>query len=293
MDYETLFADEQPKVNREEYAAKKKEQRDELWNTTNEAIAEIFTSTDSLMGYLEVCAKFHNYSINNKAIIAATMPFATQLKSYADWQKEGIQVRKNEKSFSIWRKQEGSDDKSYVNPYPVFDITQTDSEVAPPAKSRPDIDTLLKAFGKNSGKFFGISYRIVGDSNFAHLEPDEDISFDGESTIYARPVINKETMLANLVEETVYVISGRNNGHYSDAESITAICAAFVLCKMYGMGVSFSLDGLEELFPVPDSGKDLKAAAKEIKLQLEEIDKYVGIIDRHISLNMKDLSRER
>lgn len=294
MDYEGLF-DNAPKektTSKEDYAAQKKAQRDALWVTTNEAIAEIFINVDNLCAYLDVCAKFPNYNINNKSLIASAMPFATQLKSYDDWQKEGYQVRKGEKSFSIWIRQ-GTDEKSYANPYPVFDVTQTDKEdLEPPRKI--DIVALLKAFGKNSGSFFDVNYKIINSENYMHIDDDEDITYDAESnTIYSRAVINQEIMLANLCEETIYVVAGKNNGKFTDKESVTAICASYILAKRYGLNVPYDFTGIEELFPKVSETAELKDAVKDIKAQLEEIDKYTDMMHRHITLNLKEMSKER
>ncbi|MDT0264353.1 ArdC-like ssDNA-binding domain-containing protein [Jatrophihabitans lederbergiae] len=54
-----------------------------------------------MAGWLDVAAKFHNYSFNNTLLLLAQKPDATQVAGYNLWQELGRQVVKGEKGLAI------------------------------------------------------------------------------------------------------------------------------------------------------------------------------------------------
>ena len=51
-------------------------------------------------GWLDVAARFHNYSFGNQLLIAAQKPDATLVAGYGAWNALGRQARKGEKA--LW-----------------------------------------------------------------------------------------------------------------------------------------------------------------------------------------------
>src|SRR5689334_20232829 len=51
--------------------------------------------------WLDVAARFHNYSLNNTLLILAQRPAATQVAGYSLWQQLGRQVTKGERGIAI------------------------------------------------------------------------------------------------------------------------------------------------------------------------------------------------
>ncbi|MEN2739662.1 ArdC-like ssDNA-binding domain-containing protein [Microbacterium sp. X-17] len=91
--------------------------------------------------FLEFARSFHNYSLNNLLLILSQDPDATMVAGFRQWQANGRQVRKGEKSIKIFgyreRKTSGdheidearASDQRVVRYFPtlsVFDIAQTD-----------------------------------------------------------------------------------------------------------------------------------------------------------------------
>ena len=57
--------------------------------------------TERFMGYLDFCARFHQYSAYNQMLIFSQKPEATFVAGYKRWQELGFQVRKGEKGITI------------------------------------------------------------------------------------------------------------------------------------------------------------------------------------------------
>lgn len=93
---------------------------------------------DAMRRYLEVNARFWQYSFNNQFLIAIQRPDATQVAGYHAWiNKFGRQVRKGEKGIAIVApvfKPKGDDGEAKVVWFKtvwVFDVSQTDGDPLP------------------------------------------------------------------------------------------------------------------------------------------------------------------
>ena len=108
--------------------------------------------SQSLLDYLTMLARFHNYSFGNVLLIVSQNPRATHVAGFRTWQKHGRFVRKGEKGIVIRapmlvRDQDatGTDDTPgnirFKAAY-VFDVSQPDGEELPaPAKATGDPGT--------------------------------------------------------------------------------------------------------------------------------------------------------
>ncbi len=124
--------------------SKASDARDERLEALHEALVKktaTLATSEGWTAYLEFAAKFHRYSLNNVLLILIQCPHATHVASYRKWAEMGRQVRKGEKSLSIFapmvRKREDEktgEEKRYVSGFrlvPVFDISQTDGDPVP------------------------------------------------------------------------------------------------------------------------------------------------------------------
>jgi antirestriction protein ArdC len=112
----------------------------EQMHETLVAQTEALVTSEGWIKYLDFAARFRQYSLNNTLLILAQMPEATRVASYKKWAEVGRQVRKGEKSLSIFapmtRKRETAtgEEKTYVSGFrlvPVFDVSQTDGDPMP------------------------------------------------------------------------------------------------------------------------------------------------------------------
>lgn len=90
-----------PQLTKEEYAAKKKAERDDLYALADEMAHEIMQDGDAFRGFLDVQARFDRYSPTNALLIYAQNDKATRLRDFDGWKKQGVYVRRHETGISI------------------------------------------------------------------------------------------------------------------------------------------------------------------------------------------------
>ncbi len=140
--------------------------RDDMSEAIEEWIDELtenveeFQESEEFKEYLDVASKFHNYSLNNQALIKMQMPEATRVAGYKTWEsKFNRTVKEGESAIWIWapiitnKCPECGNSKSYHNnigcdydekepsewsegvvafrPRHVFDVSQTEGEELP------------------------------------------------------------------------------------------------------------------------------------------------------------------
>ncbi len=150
------------------------------------AVEDVRASED-FRRYLDVQARFHNYSWHNCMLIFMQRRDATRVAGYRAWQKLGRQVRKGERGIRILapcpfkRERATADGDSetvqgmFFKAVSVFDVSQTDGE-ALPSVDVPTVETaaddllarlarvavsreITLAFQPVSGGAFGVSKR--------------------------------------------------------------------------------------------------------------------------------------
>ena len=85
---------------REKAAQSRESKLAELHQTLTEEVSAL-ASGPQWRAWLEVAARFHNYSFNNTLLLGAQRPDATQVAGYALWRELGRQVAKGEKGLMI------------------------------------------------------------------------------------------------------------------------------------------------------------------------------------------------
>ena len=80
---------EQPKLSKEEYAALKKTEREELWTRIDALTADAFKDGSSLRGFLDFTAQCSPERIENLLLFHSDAPEATWLKTFDEWKEAG------------------------------------------------------------------------------------------------------------------------------------------------------------------------------------------------------------
>lgn len=133
--------------------SKKDAEREERLEKAHEMLVAktaALTTSAGWREYLDFASRFHNYSLNNLLLILCQRPDASRVASYKKWGEMGRQVRKGEKSISIFApmmrkvERENADgvkeEKRYVSGFrlvPVFDVAQTDGDPLPEDPAAP------------------------------------------------------------------------------------------------------------------------------------------------------------
>ena len=137
-------------------ATDKRNKTAELLDDLHEGVKRL-TDSDEWARYLDVAARFHDYSPNNRLLIWLQRPDATHVAGYKTWQSMGRQVQKGESGIAIlaprkgkcWEcdgegridgsaciKCGGSGRFLYFTTAYVFDVSQTEGEPLPEVAHR-------------------------------------------------------------------------------------------------------------------------------------------------------------
>ena len=76
------------RLSKEEYAAMKKQQREEVWAEVDVQAQAVFQNGESLKGFLDFMAQCNTQKTPNLLLIYGQNPQATVVKSYDYWKKE-------------------------------------------------------------------------------------------------------------------------------------------------------------------------------------------------------------
>lgn len=129
-----------PRLSKEEYAQKKRAEKDAVYQMADESAREIVSDPEKFKSFLDTQSRIDRYSAVNALLIYKQYPQAVQLKDFDDWSKDNVKILKGTKSISIlepveYVKRDGTTGISY-NVKKVFDISQTNGK-RPPA---PTVD---------------------------------------------------------------------------------------------------------------------------------------------------------
>ena len=120
---------EQPKLSREEYAAQKKAEREELWTRIDALTVDVFKDGSSLRGFLDFTAQCSPERIENLLLFHSDAPETTWLKTFDEWKQAGRSVRGGEAGYTALIGQDYTrEDGTAASGYYVgkkFDVSQT------------------------------------------------------------------------------------------------------------------------------------------------------------------------
>lgn len=137
----------QPRLSKEEYAEKKRAEKEKVYQMIDDAAREIVNDPEKFKSFLDTQSRMDRYSAANALLIYSQYPQATQLKDFDDWGKDNVKITKGAKSISIlepveYTRADGSSGISY-NVKKVFDVTQTNGRKAPAVSANRDPKALI------------------------------------------------------------------------------------------------------------------------------------------------------
>lgn len=117
--------------SKEEYATKKKAEREDIFALSVQKALEVSRDCDKFQQYLDMQAVLDRYSAANTLLVMAQKPEATRLGSFDYWKSKGCSVRPGQTAISIlepheYAKEDGTSGTGY-NIKKVFDISQVDA----------------------------------------------------------------------------------------------------------------------------------------------------------------------
>ena len=245
--------------NKEEWAAKKQQERAEAFEMLDNATVEAVANPETFRDYLLIQSRFGKYSVSNALLISYQNNEATYLADFETWKEKGVFVQKGERGITLlepgneFTREDGTTGFS-INVKKVFDISQTNSE-RNYSRRTPDERRVLKALISSSPCDIRMTNELDGNVCARYVPKDD--------AIYIRQGLDGEDIFRSLSQEIVIANFAKNGVAREDCV-FTAYCATYVLCERNGFDTGdFDFEKVPEMF------KD--AEPKEIRGQLDKI----------------------
>jgi len=264
-----------PRLSPEEYAAKKKAEKEAIYQLLDNTASEVVQSPEKFKAYLDVQSRMDRYTANNALLMYKQFPQASQIKEFDDWAAEGVKVNKGSKTFIIldpyeYTKKDGTVGIDF-NLKRVLDVSQTNGKrpAAPTANRDP---RKLVAVMLDSAPI-----NIESTSELPY--PDMGAFYKNEDqTLYVKRDIGDSVALCQCVaQELGHAQLAMSCEAYSRREmGFSAVCVGYMLCRKFGVDTrSFAIenipDGLKNKEP-----KGIRAELSKTRSAMNEIGSRVA-----------------
>ena len=226
------------RLSKEEYAAQKKQEREEIWGMIDGKAQEVFQNGASLKGFLDFMGQCKPQRTDNLFLLYAQNPEIRQVKTFEKWKEEGKVVKTGSKGYNFIVGQEYEKDGVIQQGYSIqkaYDISQIRTKQPEEAEPKP-MDQLMEALLTDSEVRIQIADNLP-DKVQAQYIPNK-------RTIYVRNGMSENATFHSISRELACASLDHHDGSYSRAGvSAQAYCAAYVTAQKYGVDVSgFSFD---------------------------------------------------
>ena len=267
------------KLSKEEYAALKKQEREETWMQIDGQAQSVFKDGASLQKFLDFMAGQYNMpKVPNLLLLYSQNPEVKLVKSFDEWKHDRRSLRTGVHGYTYIIDTKYEKDGEMRSGYAIskgYDITQTKGR---PLEERPqrDIHTLLEAVLKNQNIRLQITDNLP-DKIQAQYIPNQ-------RTIYIRNGMSEITTFHAINRELACAALDQHDGNYArNRVNAQAFCATYILGKRYGVDVS-GFD-LEKVAGIQEHGqKD----PQELRLFLNDVRTAAYGIRGHIERNLRE-----
>lgn len=234
MAYKSKQRNFKKRETKEEFAARKKAEKDAAYETIDNSISEMMQNDDSFVNYLNFQSNMDRYTASNAILIMSRCPDATQLKSKGGWKELDVEVQVSEDEAihilkpSDYIDNEGNQRTSYNVDY-IYDISQTNAEPKPPQKAESNPKVLAMALMKSATvpKVAVDELPIPNSTAFYDNENNKLLVKRNSDSVSLFKDISRELSLAEIADGC---------DEYNRAECLpSAICSAYMICQKYGI----------------------------------------------------------
>jgi hypothetical protein len=247
-----------PPFSKEEYAARKKDEREELYARLDDTALSVAADPAMFTHYLGLQSRLGRYTAVNALLVFSKNPNAAQVGDLNYWRGQKIFIRKDELKNPIqilepgdqYRREDGSVGTFY-NIKNVYDISQAERKILPPQTPGFTERQLLQALvSKAPVKITGVDE--LPDGGGARTDPDT-----GE--IQVLKGMEFPDTFRSVTHELCHAEAVRDENTVDP--QFTAYCASYVLCKKYGVDTKdYQFDSASHMF----EGMDAQAVKHEL-----------------------------
>ncbi|MFT9055963.1 MAG: hypothetical protein ABF449_04960 [Ethanoligenens sp.] len=266
-------------LTKEEYAAKKQAEREEVFALSDLTAMEVSSNGDTFKKFLDLQGRLDRYSAVNVLLVFAKNRDASRLGGFDFWKSQNAFVKPGETGISIlepgneYERADGSKAVGY-NVKKVFDISQVDTRKLKSASTVTynDRQLLTALLTKPPVRISGVDN--LPDNLGAMTDPKT-----GEIRI--RKGMEFPDTFRSVAQELSFADLTTGGNTQADPH-FSAYCAAYLLCRKYGVdvqGFSFEnapgvFDGMEaqtikgELTQIRDAAEDISGRmARQLEMQ--------------------------
>ena len=271
------------RMSKEEYAAMKKQEREDTWLQIDAQAQEVFRDGEALQKFLDFMAgQFNMPRVPNLLLLYPQNPEIHMVRSREEWKDENRYPKSGAREYTYIVQTKYEKDGVQKKGYTVgkgYDISETAGK---PLEDRPkqDIQTLLSAVLKNQDTGLQIATQLP-DGVQAQYIPKQ-------RTIYIRNNMPEITTFHAVNKELSCARLDQHDGSYKrNKVHAQAYCAAYVVGKYYGIDVSrFNLGivaGMQE-----NGQKD----PRELREFLNDVRTSAYSIRGHINRELREPEQE-
>ncbi|SHK91111.1 ArdC-like ssDNA-binding domain-containing protein [Hespellia stercorisuis] len=250
------------RLSKEEYAAMKKQEREEVWAEVDAKAQDIFKDGDSLKGFLDFVAQVRPQRTPNLLLLYSQNPEIRQVKTFEKWKEEKRTLKPGVQGYRFIASQDYEKDGVAAQGYAirkVYDVSQI--RMPQPEKPEPKpVEELLGALLTETEVKVQIADNLPENVQAQYIP--------GHRTVYVRNGMGEETTFHAISRELSCAALDRHDGSYSRAGiSAQAYCTAYVIAQKYGVETSgFAFD---KVCQMQENGakdpKELRAFVSDIK----------------------------
>ncbi len=269
-------------LSKEEYAALKKQQREEVWGEVDSKAQEVFQSEEALKGFLNFMAQCKPQKAANLLLLYGQNPEIRQVKTFDGWKKEHKTLRPGVHGYTFIADQNYEKDGEIRQGYVItkaYDISQIRTKPPEPTEPKP-IQVLLGALlNKPEPKV------TIGDQLPEKVQAQY---IPRQRTIFARNGMSEEVTFHAINREMACAAMDSHDGTYNRTSvSAQAFCAAYVLAQRYGVNNSgFQFDKVCERLEYG------KKDPQELRAFIGNVKNAVYTVSRHIDRNLGQPEQE-
>lgn len=266
---------EQPKLSPEEWAEKKKAEKEAVYQMIDDTASEIVTDAKKFKEFLDTQSRMDRYSATNALLIYKQFPQATQLKDFKDWAADNIRINSGAKSFNIlepveYTKSDGTPGVSY-NIKKVFDISQTNGRKQPAPTANRDPKQLVAVMLDTAP----IEVESCDELPYANMGAFYN---NEKQTLYVKRNIGDSVALCQCVaQELAHAQLSISSDVYSRRDmGFQAVCIGYMLCKKFGVDTkNFAIESIPPEWRNKEP-KQLRADLSKTRTVMSEIGSRVS-----------------
>ena len=274
--------EEKPKMSKEEYAAAKKQEREEVWAEIDSKAQEIFSDASSLKGFLDFMAQCKPQKTPNLLLLYSQNPEIRQVMTFNKIKAEGYSLRSGVHGYKFLVTNDYEKDGVMMQGTNVgwaYDVSQIRMK-QPETPEPKDMETLLGALLSNSEVPIRIADNLPEGVQAQYIPR--------QRTVYVRNGMSETTTFHAISRELACASMDAHDGSYTRTKaSIKAYCAAYVVGQKYGVDVSgFQLGKVCEL--QENGNKD----PRELRSFSGDIRNAAYSISSHLNQNLGEHEQE-